>query len=63
MGTDRLIRYLRALEKEHKNDPVCTFETVWHMVCHDAAERLEEQEKELEMYRNKFGAINIEVKT
>lgn len=42
MDTERMIRELRRLADEHKNDKVDTFATNWSVLCSDVANRLEE---------------------
>lgn len=42
MRTEEMIKELRRLEK-NKNDKVDTFENNWSAMCHDVANRLEEQ--------------------
>lgn len=41
MDTERMIRELRRLAEEHKNDMVFTGETRWSWLCSDVANRLE----------------------
>lgn len=42
-----MIKELRRLEEKHKNDKVDTFENNWSAMCHDVANRLEEQQIEI----------------
>ena len=41
MDTEQMIIELRYLEEKHKNDKHNTFETNWHLLCHDVATRLQ----------------------
>ena len=43
-----MIKELRRLEEKHKNDKVDTFENNWSAMCHDVANRLEEQQLEID---------------
>ncbi len=47
MDTEQMIRELRYLEERYKNRTYSTFETNWHLMCHDVANRLEELNEEL----------------
>lgn len=47
MKTEEMIRELRRLEDKHKNDFIETCENNWSAMCHDVANRLEEQEREI----------------
>lgn len=42
MNTERMIRELRKLSEQHKDDRVDTFATNWSILCSDVADRLEE---------------------
>lgn len=44
MDTEKMIRELRAEAEKHKDDKVFTGQTNVSNMCHDAADRLEEQE-------------------
>ncbi len=50
MDTERMIRELRRLADEHKNDRVDTFATNWSALCSDVANRLEELLEYKHMY-------------
>lgn len=52
METVKMIKELRRLEEKHENDRVGTFENNWSAMCHDVANRLEEQENELEKLKS-----------
>ena len=52
MDTEQMIRELRYLENKYKDCTYSTFETNWHCMCHDVANRLEELNDELKKYRN-----------
>ena len=52
MDTEQMIRELRYLENEYKDRKYSTFETNWHLMCHDVANRLEELNNELKKYKN-----------
>ena len=52
MDTEQMIRELRYLENEYKDCKYSTFETNWHLMCHDVANRLEELNNELKKYKN-----------
>lgn len=52
MDTERMIRELRRLEEIHKNDKVFTGQTNWSHMCHDVANRLEEQNEEIKKLNN-----------
>lgn len=43
METEQMIKRLRYLAEEHKNDKVGTCQTRWSDLCSDVADRLEEQ--------------------
>ena len=45
MGTDVMIRQLRALAEKHKNDKVYTFQTRWSDVANSHEEQLRTIEK------------------
>lgn len=47
MKTGEMIRELRRLEDKHKNDFTGTCENNWSAMCHDVADRLEEQKREI----------------
>ena len=47
MNTEQMIIELGYLAEKHKNDKYNTFETNWHLLCHDVANRLEELNNEL----------------
>ena len=47
MDTEQMIRELRYLENKYKEYTYGTFETNWHYLCHDVANRLEELNEEL----------------
>lgn len=57
MDTENMVRILRAQEEKHKNDITPTFGMVLHMLYHDVAERLEEQQRELTLLKKKFGIL------
>lgn len=57
MDTDSMVRILRAQEEKHKNDFTPTFGMVLHVMYHDVAERLEEQQRELTLLKKKFGIV------
>lgn len=52
MDTEQMIRELRRLAEEHKNDMVFTFETNWSLLCSDVANELEYQEKRYSVLYN-----------
>ena len=58
MDTERMIRVLRGLYEEHKNDFVPTFEINWASVCFDVAIRLEDQMEVIKKYENLYGRID-----
>ena len=47
MNIEQMIIELRYLEEKYKNDKYNPFETNWHLLCHDVANRLEELNNEL----------------
>ena len=51
MDTEQMIRELRYLENKYKDYTYSTFETNWHCMCHDVANRLEELYEELKKYK------------
>lgn len=51
MSTEAMIRELRRIAKKHENDTYLTFETNWHQLCVDVADRLEELYKSIECER------------
>ena len=52
MDTEQMIRELRYLENKYKDYTYSTFETNWHCMCHDVANKLEELNNELKKYKN-----------
>ena len=52
MDTEVMIRQLRGLSEEHKNDKVYTFATNWSALCSDVANRLEELLEYKHMYED-----------
>lgn len=60
MDTERMIRELRRLAEKHKNDKVFTGENNWSQMCTDVANRLEEQQKEIETLRNQIKILEEE---
>ena len=58
MDTDRMIRELRRLAEKHKNDRVDTFETNWSAMCTDVANRLEDQQNEINDLQNTIKEFN-----
>ena len=52
MDTEVMIRQLRKLSEERKNDIVHTFEINWSMLCYDVANRLEELLEYKRMYED-----------
>ena len=56
MTTEAMIRELRRLEEKHKNDRIDTCKNNWSAMCHDVANRLEEQEKEIAELKNKLNS-------
>ena len=52
MDTEQMIRELRCLENKYKDCKYSTFETNWHLMCHDVANRLEELNEELKSLKN-----------
>ena len=54
MDTDVMIRQLRVLAENHKNDKVRTFQTRWSDLCTDVANRLEEQEEMINKLNERF---------
>ena len=52
MNTDKMIRELRRLAEKHKNDKVFTGENNWSNMCTDVADRLEEQNNEIQRLTN-----------
>lgn len=60
MDTERMIRELRRLAEKHKNDVVHTGENNWSSMCTDVANRLEEQQKEIEILREQIKVLEEE---
>lgn len=52
MNTEAMIRELRRLSEEHKDDELHTFETNWSLLCYDVANRLEELLEYKHMYED-----------
>ena len=59
METKEMIKELRRLEEKHKNDKVGTCENNWSAMCHDVANRLEEQEREIAELKYAIEALKI----
>lgn len=59
MRTEEMIKELRRLEEKHKNDRVDTFENNWSAMCHDVADRLEEQQLEINELKIEIEALKI----
>lgn len=59
METKEMIKELRRLEKKHKNDKMGTCENNWSAMCHDVADRLEEQEREIAELNYAIEALKI----
>ena len=59
MKTEEMIRELRRLEDKHKNDFTGTCENNWSAMCHDVADRLEEQEREIAELNYTIEALKI----
>lgn len=60
MDTERMIRELRRLAEKHKNDVVYTGQNNWSQMCTDVANRLEEQQKEINKLRNEIKILEKE---
>ena len=54
MKTEEMIRELRRLGDKHKNDFIGTCENNWSAMCYDVADRLEEQERNLRSFSNRY---------
>lgn len=52
MDTEIMIKQLRRLSEQHKNDRVDTFATNWSLLCWDVANRLEELLEYKHMYED-----------
>ena len=52
MSTEQMIRELRRLEEKYKDCTYGTFETNWYCLCRDVADRLEELNEELKVWKS-----------
>lgn len=59
MDTEQMIRELRYLENKYKDRKYSTFETNWHLMCRDVANRLEELNEELKSLRSNI-SLSVE---
>lgn len=45
MESKEMVKELRRLEEKHKNDKICTGDNNWSKMCHDVANKIEEQDE------------------